>query len=200
MATFRCCGNQSTEGHADDCALKPSSVTFPARDAPPEPEEGCQFDILHFEHIGECKGTCDGQGDGIKQLTQGAISATENKIVLVDLSNATEEDIKELEKRGFKRLTEQEMTDIMSEYDAGEIEVEIITMTLEELLEEYPVLDGNAQPAEASNPFLTIKEAAEALQFSESWTRTLCRTMRLSGAMKLGRRWAIPYDAIYEED
>ena len=177
--------------------LKPPTITQ-MREPPPKPddEEGCQFDILHFEHIGKCRGTCDGEGDGIQQFVD--TQSGKLVIVLVDLSNATEEDIRDLEKRGLKRLTEEELHDIISECDAGELEVEVKTMTLEELREKYP--RRNALPKKDPNPYLSIKDAAQELQFSESWVRKLCAKGRLEGAMKLERRWAIPHDAIYMKE
>ena len=64
MAKFRCCGNFTTAGHADDCSLKPPPKEIKQEEV--DDEGGCQFDILHFEHIGECKGTCGEQGESIQ--------------------------------------------------------------------------------------------------------------------------------------
>ena len=185
MARFRCCGSYTTEGHHRDCPLKPSAVDVE--------EKGCQFDIMHFKHIGECKHTCDGQGDGIKQYAE---IQTGNKltIVLVDMSNATEEDLKELEENGLKLLSEQEIGDIISKCEAGELEVGIQTMTLAEALAK------SKKDEPKPDPYMDIKEAAKALQFSLGWTRTLCRKGKLEGAIKLDRVWAIPRSAIYMED
>ncbi len=194
MARFRCCGNYNTDGHAEDCSLKPSTTEAPTKPPKADDEEGCRFDILHFEHIGECKGTCDGEDDTHVQFATQAHPGKVN-VILVDLSDATEEDLKDLEERGFKRLTEQELIDLLSEYDAGEIEVEVTTMTLSEMKERYP-----KRTAKGPNPFLSVKEAAKELQFSESWVRKLCAKGRLAGAMKLGIRWAIPHDAIYMKE
>lgn len=192
MARFRCCGSATTEGHANDCSLKPPEATFEAREPEVKDEEGCRFDILQFRHIGECRGTCGGKEEGIRFADE---SGGELKILILMVDELSEEDIRELEKRGLKHLDDDAIEKILDMAEAGEIEVSVMVMTLEEIREQYA-----EQPKEDPNPFLTIKEAAEALQFSEGWTRTLCRDGRFEGAIKLDRRWAVPHDAIFEKE
>ncbi len=196
MAKFRCCGNFTTAGHADDCSLKP-----PPREVKQEEvndEDGCQFDILHFEHIGECKGTCGDQGEAIQTEHIGEDGTKKLVIVLIDLGDDPEEARKELEERGLRVLNEEEMMEVMSAIASGDLEIEVQTMTREELDERFP--RRGSMPKTDPNPFLTIKEAAKVLGFSLGWTRTLCRKGRLPGAIKLDRRWAIPHDAIYMKE
>ena len=183
---FRCCRNPSTQGHAVDCPLKP-----PASYTEPPPVvlaegEGCQFDIVHFQHIGECKGTCDGE-EGIQ------FADDESGVVIVVLIAADDENVEErlkkLEESGaLRRLSNEEMEKIIS----GETEVTVLTMTLSEMEEKLA--------AAIADPFLTIKQCAEVLGFSEGWTRELCRRGRLEGAIKLMRRWAIPQSALLLPD
>ena len=196
MAKFRCCGNYNTDGHAEGCLLKPPTTTQ-MREPPPKPddEEGCQFDILHFEHIGKCRGTCGEQGKAI-QFTDESKGTKRIIIIIVD-SDLDEETLKEMEERGLHRLSEEEMHDILLDEEEGET-IQIVTMTLEELREKYP--RRNSLPKKDPNPYLSIKDAAQELQFSESWVRKLCAKGRLEGAMKLERRWAIPHDAIYMKE
>jgi len=184
---FRCCGNQANAGHADNCSLKPRTK---AEEEISE-GEGCQFDILNFKHIGECKGTCE--GDEEEGLRFADDSGDELLIILVD--DLDEEKIKELENRGLRRLTAEDLEKIITLYESGKIKVKVTRMTYEEVAAKY-VAPSDEDP----DPFLNIREAAEALQFSESWTRALCRQGRLKGVLKIWRRWAIPRSAIYKED
>lgn len=196
---FRCCGNLATRGHADNCELKPTAEEV-HKDPPTtheEDEQGCQFDLFHFEHIGECKGTCDGVGDGIQQLTAGEDEDGVLIILLIEGDISTD-DIKELGERGIKFLDRQELIDILSAYEDSEIEVQVQTMTVQEIKVQFE--KKGEEPKEDVDPYLTVKEAAKELQFSEGWVRTLCRTERLEGAIKLMRRWAIPLDAIYDTE
>ena len=101
MARFRCCGSATTEGHANDCSLKPPEATFEAREPEVKDEEGCQFDILQFRHIGECRGTCGGKEEGIRFADE---SGGELKILILMVDELSEEDIKELEKPGLKHV------------------------------------------------------------------------------------------------
>ena len=43
--------------------------------------------------------------------------------------------------------------------------------------------------------YLTINEVAEKWGITPRRVRVLCKTGRIKGASKLGREWAIPYDA-----
>lgn len=176
---FRCCGNRSVEGHAADCPIKGS-------------EAGCQFDILHFKHIGECKGTCDGD-EGVAQFAGNEAEGGILHIILVDLSNATLEQLRDLEKRGLRRLTDEELFKIVELHARGDLEVEVTTMTLTEREEALP-------KEKPDDPFLTIHTAALALGFSDGWVRTLCRDGRLPGALKLMRKWAIPESVIFVKE
>ncbi len=199
MARFRCCGSYTTEGHADDCSLKPPKIETEQKPHTEDAGEGCRFDILHFKHIGECKGTCDG-GEGVSQdgIGQFAESAETQSgklvIVLIDLAGATEEEIAELEELGLKRLTAEEMEDIMEAVEAGELEIEIQTLTVAEAIAKAK------QRKTKPDPYLDIHQAAELLGFSDGWTRTLCRNGRFEGAIKLDRQWAIPESTLLMED
>lgn len=193
MARFRCCGNYNTDGHAEDCSLKPTTTPPPERKPPKaDDEEGCRFDILHFEHIGECKGTCGKQGKAI-QFADESTGELKILIIMVD-GELDEETLKEMEERGLRRLTEQEMEKIVEATASGHIEVDVQVLSLEEIRAKFP------RREEAPNPFLSVKDAAKELQFSESWVRKLCAKGRLAGAMKLERWWAIPRDAIYMKE
>ncbi|OLS01928.1 Fic family protein [Tissierella creatinophila] len=44
--------------------------------------------------------------------------------------------------------------------------------------------------------YISIKEASEKWGISDSRIRLLCREGRIEGAMKIGRNWAIPLDAV----
>ena len=44
--------------------------------------------------------------------------------------------------------------------------------------------------------YISIKEASEKWGISDSRIRLLCREGRVEGAMKIGRNWAIPFDAV----
>lgn len=44
--------------------------------------------------------------------------------------------------------------------------------------------------------YICIKEASEKWKISDSRIRVLCREGRIEGAMKIGRNWAIPLDAV----
>lgn len=188
MARFRCCGNYTVEGHTRSCPLKPppTEPTYEPEPTPEEKEEGCQFDIVHLEHIGECKGTCDDGGE----VTQLADESGDTLVIVLienDGSEESERRIEELEKQGLRRLTEDDLRQIIDAHDRGDLEVEVQTMTLDQIEEQVRERDR----------YLTIKEAASALGFSEGWTRTLCRRDMFEGAIKLRRRWAIPQKAIY---
>lgn len=196
MARFRCCGRHNTDGHAEDCSLKPPTTKTPERTPPPEVEDGCRFDILRFEHIGECRGTCGEQGRAI-QFADESEGKMKIVIVMVEAGDDPAETIKELEARGFRHLTEEELSEIVAAEARGGLEVEVQVLTLDEIKATFP---RRGLPEENPNPFLTIKEAAKELQFSESWVRKLCARGRLEGAMKLNRRWAIPHDAIYMKE
>lgn len=206
---FRCCGNQSILGHADNCPLKPETSN-PVDTSPPAvgrargsgAGSGCQFDILDFEHIGECQGTCGDQGESIRfDLGEGGVGG--GKIVIVEIDMDDPESLAKLEKlieQGKVRpMTEEETREVTRKLVSGELEVEIKKMSLAEFLEMVEH-DQSQEPQMDEDPFLDIKQAAEALGFSHSWTRTLCRKGRLPGALKLMRKWAIPRSAIFEED
>lgn len=208
---FRCCGNHTTRGHATECALKPTETASVNRHqgeadqhgskiVSPEIMEGgrgdgCKFDILQFEHIGECKGTCDGE-DGEEtarmQDESGVIV-----LIQIDMSDPdAEEKLAELERRGWKRLSEEETRELLSQMMSGEVEVEVQTMTLDDLLERI----RREPPPPDKDPFLTAKQCAEILGFSVSWVRKLCARGRLEGALKLDKIWAIPQSAVLVDD
>ena len=44
--------------------------------------------------------------------------------------------------------------------------------------------------------YISIKEASEKWKISDSRIRLLCREGRIEGAIKIGRNWAIPFDAV----
>lgn len=44
--------------------------------------------------------------------------------------------------------------------------------------------------------YISIKEASEKWEISDSRIRLLCREGRIEGAIKIGRNWAIPFDAV----
>lgn len=44
--------------------------------------------------------------------------------------------------------------------------------------------------------YISIKEASEKWRISDSRIRVLCREGRIVGAIKIGRNWAIPFDAV----
>ncbi len=44
--------------------------------------------------------------------------------------------------------------------------------------------------------YISIKEASEKWGISDSRIRLLCREGRIEGAIKIGRNWAIPFDAV----
>ncbi|HBN29217.1 MAG TPA: cell filamentation protein Fic [Clostridiaceae bacterium] len=44
--------------------------------------------------------------------------------------------------------------------------------------------------------YISIKEASEKWEISDSRIRVLCRESRIEGAIKIGRNWAIPFDAV----
>lgn len=48
--------------------------------------------------------------------------------------------------------------------------------------------------------FITIKEAAEKWDITARRIQVLCSEGRIEGAVKFGRDWAIPVDAIKPED
>lgn len=203
---FRCCGNQAVLGHAADCSLKPEmaevkndnpAATGKARGGGAgDYSIGCQFDILEFEHIGDCKGTCDDQSESIR-FDLGSDEEGGN-IVIVEIDMDDPEAMARLEKlikQGkIRPMTEEETQEIMGKLMSGELDVEIKKMSLSEFL------DIVEQPEPEDDPYLDVKQAAEALGFSLGWTRTLCRKGRLPGAIKLMRKWAIPRSAIFEED
>lgn len=190
MARFRCCGNHSTAGHAAGCSLRPPDYKPP----PPrfqkpaereEEEQGCQFDILHFEHIGTCKGTCEETAH-----FQDPNSLT---IIVVEIDpndERAEEKMKALEERGFHRLNDEELREIISKYESGELQVEVVTMTLDEV-------ERKSRPVD---PYLTVGESAELLGFSKGWVRTLAARGTFVGAIKLAHKWAIPRSAILLPD
>ena len=192
---FRCCGNRSSAGHAADCVLKPPEYQPPpARQQTnterQEQEEGCQFDILRFQHIGACKGTCDEQ-----ELIRFAGPEDGDELVVIIVLIApddehAEEKIRKLGERGFKRLSDEELVEIVARHKAGDLRVQVITMTLGDLEEQTRPKD----------PYLDVRECAEILGFSKSWVRTLCRRGRFEGAIKLMREWAIPQSAILIPD
>lgn len=198
MARFRCCGNHSTAGHAAGCPMKPPDYQPPPQTAQTitkrqEQEQGCQFDIFRFQHIGDCKGTCGEEQEPIRFFNR-----AEQTVVLV-MINAddpdAEERMKKLEAQGFKRLSLEEIAEIAAAYDNGELQVTVVTMTLDELEE---VAEQIAEQPE--DPFLSVNECAKLLGFSKGWIRELCRRGKFEGAIKLDRRWAIPQSAILLPD
>lgn len=44
--------------------------------------------------------------------------------------------------------------------------------------------------------YISIKEASKKWEISDSRIRLLCREGRIEGAIKIGRNWAIPFDAV----
>lgn len=48
--------------------------------------------------------------------------------------------------------------------------------------------------------FITIKQAAKAWNLSERRLQTICSEGMIPGAMKFGREWAIPKDAVKPAD
>lgn len=44
--------------------------------------------------------------------------------------------------------------------------------------------------------YISIKEASQKWKISDSRIRVLCREGRIDGAIKIGRNWAIPFDAV----
>ena len=190
---FRCCGNRSPAGHAANCALKPPEYQPPpARQQTnterQEQEEGCQFDIFRFQHIGTCKGTCGEQE--VKHFRKPGEELI-IVIVLIDPDDAhAEEKLKKLEERGLRRLNEEELAEIAARYKAGDLRVRVITTTLDDLEEETRPQD----------PYLYVGECAKILGFSKSWVRTLCRRGQFEGAIKLMREWAIPQSAVLLPD
>lgn len=196
MARFRCCGNHSTAGHAADCSLKPPDYTPPTiktrtEGDREEDEKGCQFDILHFKHIGTCKGTCEGEGEQARFQDPNTLV-----IIMVEIDPddpMLAQKLQELERRGFHRLTDEEAAALLAAHERGDVKLEVKTMTLDELEEQTRAPDHD-------DPFLTIQECAEILGFSLSWTRTLCRRGRFEGAIKLMKKWAIPQSAVLVED
>lgn len=44
--------------------------------------------------------------------------------------------------------------------------------------------------------YMSIKEASEKWEISDSRIRLLCREGRIEGAVKIGRNWAIPFDSV----
>lgn len=48
--------------------------------------------------------------------------------------------------------------------------------------------------------FITLKEISERWGLSERRVRTLCKENRVEGAVKFGKSWAIPEDAIKPSD
>lgn len=44
--------------------------------------------------------------------------------------------------------------------------------------------------------YISIKEASEKWEISDSRIRLLCREGRIEGAIKIGRNWAIPFDVV----
>jgi predicted DNA-binding transcriptional regulator AlpA len=196
MAHFRCCGNHSTAGHTVECPLKPPDYESPpvrtqSSSEREEQEQGCQFDILRFQHIGDCKGTCGEEPERAHYQ-----DPTTLVIVVVEIDpddEMAEQKLQELERRGLHRLTEDELAELVDRHERGEVQLRVETMTLNELEEQTRLPESDV-------PYLTIRECAELLGFSENWTRTLCRRGRFDGAIKLIHRWAIPKDAILEED
>ncbi len=200
-AKFRCCSNYTTAGHATDCSLKPDSTAVEEKAKEAEEEgRGCKFDILKFEHIGECQGTCGDADEGIQFETEEGGVKKIIIIMMVDLGPDPEAKLKELEERGLRRLTQDEIREIIDAEASGEFDIQIQVITLEEIEKQFPKPDEPKKEEEKEDPYLDIKEAAKALQFSKGWTRTLCRKGRLPGAIKLDRVWAIPRSAIFEED
>jgi predicted DNA-binding transcriptional regulator AlpA len=159
---------------------------------------GCSFDILEFEHIGECKGTCGDQSEKIRfeMLDDGEVT-----LVVVELDLDSPEDMAKLEellKQGnVREMTAEETREVLGKLISGRLDIEIKKMTLDEFLS---MLLGEQPKPKPDDPYLTVKEAAAALGFSLSWTRALCRMGRLPGAVKLMRKWAIPQSAVFLPD
>lgn len=198
-ARFRCCRNYTTAGHTPDCPLKPSAVDVEDKGETDEETQGCKFDILHFKHIGKCQGTCGDADEGVQFEGIGEDGEKQILVIMmVDLGDDPEAKLKELEERGLRRLSKEEIDQIIEMEERGELKIQIQVTTLADIEARFPKPDE--QPKEDPDPFMSIKEAAATLGFSQGWTRTLCRKGRLPGAMKLIHQWAIPRSAIFEED
>lgn len=48
--------------------------------------------------------------------------------------------------------------------------------------------------------YTTIKNIAEKCGITPRWIQTLCSNGKIPGAVKFGRNWAIPKDAVKSED
>jgi hypothetical protein len=84
---------------------------------------GCSFDILEFEHIGECKGTCGDQSEKIRfeMLDDGEVT-----LVVVELDLDSPEDMAKLEEL-LKQGNVREMTAVGhrdQEDDPGRIPID----------------------------------------------------------------------------
>jgi len=195
MARFRCCGNHSTAGHAATCSMKPPDYQRPVvtqtEDDRRERETGCQFDILRFQHIGECKGTCDEEPETIQFQDPNTLV-----IVLVEIDpndEQAEQKLKELERRGFRRLSENDLRNLVELHERGEVQLRVESMTLDQFEEK-------TRAPEIDDPYLSISQCADILGFSKSWVRELCRRGRFEGAIKLIGKWAVPQSAVLLPD
>ncbi len=50
------------------------------------------------------------------------------------------------------------------------------------------------------NEYYTIKEVTKKWNVSERWVRELCAQGKIDGAVRFGRAWAVPQDAVRPED
>lgn len=158
-----------------------------------EQEQGCQFDIFQFQHIGDCKGTCEGEQEPVRFFDQEGATII---LVMVDADDPdAEERMKKLEEQGFRRLSMEETAEIAAAHDNGELQVTVVTMTLDEL--EEAAKQVTEQPEDV---FLSVNECAKLLGFSRGWIRELCRRGKFEGAIKLLRVWAIPQSAVLLPD